>query len=381
MAKIAAQMGESATSITPSNTSPVALAANTPVNPTASGYAIASYSSVTPSSTGTSVSTNDVVKFGGNGVILDAMPAPATSLAPSNSNPPSISTGNTYLATDYGYAIAAYDSVTPSNSSPAALSPALMYKPSALGFAISSYTSVTPSSTQTAVSSGDIVKIGGSGVIVDSVPTPTSITPSNSSPVALTANTPVKPTASGYAISSYSYKTPSTANRSYSSLLVNTINSIQARTGYLYGAIPTGRNLFSATATCNYGTTWTKYTLTDTAYDSSGESATVILDPEFGTIQSDGTIKITRAISTAYIAGQAFLGRTTSGTNVYAGLRVLKNGTAISGTEIYGSSSTSSPSFRRISTSFAVGDIITIQSKSSSSTAATVRFTVNITTA
>lgn len=42
-----------------------------------------------------------------------------------------------------------------------------------------------------------------------SVPTPTPITPSNSSPVALTANTPVTPTASGYAIASYSNVTPS----------------------------------------------------------------------------------------------------------------------------------------------------------------------------
>lgn len=45
-----------------------------------------------------------------------------------------------------------------------------------------------------------------------SVPTPTDITPSNASPVALAANTPVNPTASGYAISSYSSKTPSDTN-------------------------------------------------------------------------------------------------------------------------------------------------------------------------
>lgn len=42
-----------------------------------------------------------------------------------------------------------------------------------------------------------------------SVPSPTSITPSNASPVALTANTAVKPTAAGYAIESYSDVTPS----------------------------------------------------------------------------------------------------------------------------------------------------------------------------
>ena len=43
-------------------------------------------------------------------------------------------------------------------------------------------------------------------------PSPTSITPSNSNPPALTANTPVNPTASGYAISGYSDATPSNSN-------------------------------------------------------------------------------------------------------------------------------------------------------------------------
>ena len=95
-------------------------------------------------------------------------------------------------------------SITPSNSSPAQMTANVAVNPTANGYAIQSYDSVTPSGTPTSVSSGDIVKIGGSGVIVDSVPTPTSITPSNSSPVALSANTPVNPTDSGYAIASYS---------------------------------------------------------------------------------------------------------------------------------------------------------------------------------
>lgn len=47
---------------------------------------------------------------------------------------------------------------------------------------------------------------------VASVPTPTDITPSNASPVALAANTPVNPTAGGYAIASYQSKTPSDSN-------------------------------------------------------------------------------------------------------------------------------------------------------------------------
>lgn len=47
---------------------------------------------------------------------------------------------------------------------------------------------------------------------VASVPTPTSITPSNASPVTLTANTAVKPTANGYAIENYTSVTPSNSS-------------------------------------------------------------------------------------------------------------------------------------------------------------------------
>lgn len=99
-------------------------------------------------------------------------------------------------------------SITPSNSNPAALTSGSAVTPSANGYAIESYSSVTPSSTQVAVSANDIVKIGGNGVIVDSVPTPTSITPSNSNPPTLSADTPVNPTASGYAVSTYDIRYP-----------------------------------------------------------------------------------------------------------------------------------------------------------------------------
>lgn len=366
------------TSITPSNSSPVALTANTAVEPTTSGYAIESYTNATPEVYPQSISQGGIYKFARSGQYIQGI----SYITPSNVSPVQMNiNGAYYIQTNGGYAIKSYSSITPSNSNPVGLSSGSIYKMGGSGKAVESITNVTPSSTPVSVSTNDVVKIGGSGVIVDSVPTPTSITPSNSSPVALTANTPVNPSASGYAISSYTNRTPSTTNRSYTSLPTDTINRIQTRTGYLYGAIPTGRNLFSATGTCAYSTSWTKLTLIDTAYDSSGESATIILDPEFGAIQSDGTIKITRAITTAYIAGQAFYGRSSSGSTTYAGLRLLKNGSVISGTEIFGSSSTVSPSFRRVSTSFAVGDIITVQTKSSSSSTSPVRFSVNITTA
>lgn len=215
-----------------------------------------------------------------------------------------------------------------------------------------------------------------------SVPTPTSITPSNSSPVSLTANTPVNPTASGYAISSYTNRTPSTTNRSYTSLSSGTFNRIQTRTGYLYGVIPTGRCLFGCSVTPDRSTTsWQTYSFSSTAYDSSGTSVGTILDNQFAHINtSDGTIVVDRAISTAYIAGQAYLGRTSTPADVYSGIRILKNGTEISGASVYGSSSNTDPSFRRISTSFAVGDVITIQTRVSSTSVSRCRVTLNITT-
>lgn len=166
--------GDTSTPITPSNSAPASMTSGTAYKPTANGYAIASYNNVTPSnSSPVALTSGDIDKIGGN-----------------------------------GYAIASYSNITPSNSSPATISSGSIYKASANGKAVASITDVTPSSTAVSVAADDIVKIGGSGVIVDSVPTPTSITPSNSSPVALTADTPVNPTASGYAIASYSSVTP-----------------------------------------------------------------------------------------------------------------------------------------------------------------------------
>lgn len=54
------------------------------------------------------------------------------------------------------------NSITPSNSSPAAMSSGNNYSPTAAGYAISSYSSVTPSSSGTYFSSG-MVKMGGGG--------------------------------------------------------------------------------------------------------------------------------------------------------------------------------------------------------------------------
>ena len=67
--------------------------------------------------------------------------------------------------------------LTPSNSSPAAMTSGNDYHATANGYAIESYTSKTPSSTPSAVSNGDIVKAGGNGHLIDSYD---DVTPSSS---------------------------------------------------------------------------------------------------------------------------------------------------------------------------------------------------------
>lgn len=136
----------------------------------------------------------------------------ATPITPSNSNPAQMTANTPVNPTGNGYAIASYNTKTPSNSSPVALTSGEIDKIGGNGYAIQSYDMITPSSTPTSVSAFDVVMIGGSGVIVDSIPTPPSITPSNASPAALTSGSAVTPSANGYAIESYSSITPSNSS-------------------------------------------------------------------------------------------------------------------------------------------------------------------------
>lgn len=123
-------------------------------------------------------------------------------------------------------------SITPSNNIPPVLVSGSAVLPTANGLAISSMDSVTPSSTPTSVSNGDIVKIGGSGVIVDSVPTPTNISPSNSDPVWLANNNIYKTNNTGYAIGSYYNVSPS--DSSPGSVSVGDMVRILNYNGYVY---------------------------------------------------------------------------------------------------------------------------------------------------
>lgn len=91
-------------------------------------------------------------------------------------------------------------SITPSNSSPASMSANGIYKPTASGYAISSYSSVAPS---------------------------------NSSPPSLSNGSIYKPSANGYAISSYSSITPSSSGAYFSSGMIKMSSS-----GYAYSSKP-----------------------------------------------------------------------------------------------------------------------------------------------
>ena len=195
--------GGTGTNLTPSNSTPAQITSGNDYHAMGNGYAIESYDSVTPSSTQTAVSSGDIVKIGGSGVIVDAMPPTPASITPSNTSPAALTANTPVTPTRSGYAIQSYQNlvvpvgtveyissydmykprdyyvvvndndfktITPSNTTPVSIVSDEVYSPSAPGYVISSYDSVTPSSTPESVSSGDIVKMGGSGVIVDAMP-------------------------------------------------------------------------------------------------------------------------------------------------------------------------------------------------------------------
>ena len=176
----AAMGGSTGQSLTPSNSSPATITSGVTYNATANGKAVSTITDITPSSSAVSVSADDIVHVGGSGVIVNSIPSP-TSLTPSNSSPATISSGGLYSATANGKAVA-------------------------------SVTDVTPSSTPTSVTTNDVVKIGGSGVIVDSIPTPTSLTPSDSSPATITSGGLYSATTSGTAIKTLYDITPSNSS-------------------------------------------------------------------------------------------------------------------------------------------------------------------------
>lgn len=159
-----------------------------------------------------------------------------TSITPSNSTPAALTANTPVTPTTAGYAVRSYDSITPSDSSPARMYEDSIYKTNSSGYAVSNVNNVTPSDySPPYLYQNNIYKPQAHGYLYSSQQvTPTSITPSNSTPVALTALTPVNPMANGYAISSYSSKTPS--DSSPASVSSGAIIKASA-SGYLYSTV------------------------------------------------------------------------------------------------------------------------------------------------
>ena len=125
-------------------------------------------------------------------------------------------------------------------------------------------------------------------------------------------------------------------------------------------------------------TSWTTNSYNGTVNDPNDSAMGTQLCPKFAHLSS-GTIVVDQDIPKAYLSASANRGRTTNGTAVYTGIQLLKNGTVISGSSIMGNSSTASPTYRRLQTSFAKGDVLTVQVKATA-TGSTGFVTMNIVT-
>ena len=226
--------GVTPTSITPSNSSPAALTANTAVTPTTNGYAIESYLDVYPDNDyPAQIASDVVVVFKGAGHVIED--APITAI-PNDNNPPELDEECIYIIRN------------------------------------------------------------NTGYLYETQPaTPTSITPNNSSPVALTTNTPVKPTESGYAIKSYANKNPS--DSSPASVSSGAIIKASA-SGYLYASSGLGK--------CKAGT-----------FTSSTSAQTITLgfQPKYILIMS--TALTTNIYNSSYNASKAVYATSSAGATEY----------------------------------------------------------------
>lgn len=220
-------------SVTPSNSTPAALTSGNAVTPTANGYVIESYNTKTPSnSSPVALTSGEIDKIGGNGYAIESY----NTIIPPAVDPERIEYGKIYQALDDGYAIGYLPiEVYPSNEFPDILQVDRYYQAKGRGYLIESYDNIIPSSTPKSVSSGDMVHVNGSGVIVDNIPTPTSLTPSDSSPATITSGETYTATANGKAISSLSEVAPSNANPPY--MFSGSIYKITTRRGYLISTV------------------------------------------------------------------------------------------------------------------------------------------------
>lgn len=149
-----AGVASATTPITPSNSSPVAMAANTGYKPTTGGYAIESYNSIQPSNIPRDVASGDIVKISTYSakIIRDTY---LYDLTPSDSNPVWLSGQQNFHVTGssgvfQGCAIASTPAdKTPSDTSPASVSSGQIIRPSAAGYLVKSVSNLggTPDKT------------------------------------------------------------------------------------------------------------------------------------------------------------------------------------------------------------------------------------------
>lgn len=130
------------------------------------------------------------------------------------------------------------------------------------------------------------------------------------------------------------------------------------------GGVPSNLFYLSYASPGGAANTWVDFSMPGVVNDPNSTISGTQLDPKFAHLDN-GVLVVDMPIPKAYISGYANYGRTSSGTMVYSGVRMLKNGTLISGASALGSSSSTNPIFRRIQTSFAKGDIISVQMRRS----------------
>ena len=121
-----------------------------------------------------------------------------------------------------------------------------------------------------------------------------------------------------------------------------------------------GVNLFFISTLVTGLSTWTKINISAGPNNPTGTTVSNILDDSFGHL-NDGSIIVDKAISKVYISGQSYAPRNASGTRVYCGIRIKKNGTVIPGASAMGNSTTVTPNFFRVETSLSVGDELSIE--------------------
>lgn len=194
--------GTVATPITPSNSNPAQMTANTPVNPTANGYAIENYLDVYPDNDDPVQISSDVVAvFKGAGVAIED--APITAI-PNDNNPPELDEDRIYIIrnnTGYLYETqpATPTSLTPSNSSPATITSGETYTATDNGKAIVSLSEYTITSGATKIliypNNPVVLRNAVSGYIVGSA---NDTAPSDTNPPLIPTTGYYKPLSAGY---------------------------------------------------------------------------------------------------------------------------------------------------------------------------------------